>query len=362
MGLEVANYIADLNSSNPAAGDQKSEGDDHLRLIKLALKQTFPDLGARAWRVQSKAINYTAVAGDNMSVLAFTADATLALTAAATLGNGWMCLVVPDGAGIDVTVDPDGVETINGAATFVASKQDATLLLCDGSKFFALTVLANQAAELKVIMSSTTAEEFIYNILNQGTAETAPAIDDKVGIVDTSATAGKTLTLEVLMRVIGALTTETGIDLANDFLAFFDANVPAARKIAPASLVTALEATQANQEAGTATNRIVTPAVQHFHPSAAKYYVRFSSAGVISDDFNVTSITDNDVGDWTVNISDVFSAAGLHAPIASAQQSGGARIVTFGTIAAGSLVVKCWTDTGAAADPTAVIVAGFGDR
>ncbi|PSA77237.1 hypothetical protein, partial [Corynebacterium diphtheriae] len=41
MGLETGNYIADLNTANPAATDVKSQGDDHLRLIKTALKQSF---------------------------------------------------------------------------------------------------------------------------------------------------------------------------------------------------------------------------------------------------------------------------------------------------------------------------------
>ena len=35
-------YIDDLNSSNPAAGDNVSEGDDHIRGIKNVLKLTFP--------------------------------------------------------------------------------------------------------------------------------------------------------------------------------------------------------------------------------------------------------------------------------------------------------------------------------
>lgn len=40
MALETGNYIADLNAANPAPGDPKSQGDDHIRLIKLAALQT----------------------------------------------------------------------------------------------------------------------------------------------------------------------------------------------------------------------------------------------------------------------------------------------------------------------------------
>lgn len=43
MTVETATFVKDLNAANPAAGDPKSEGDDHLRLIKNALKTTLPD-------------------------------------------------------------------------------------------------------------------------------------------------------------------------------------------------------------------------------------------------------------------------------------------------------------------------------
>lgn len=43
MTIEVASYISDLNAANPAAGDAKSEGDDHIRLIKSVLQSTLPD-------------------------------------------------------------------------------------------------------------------------------------------------------------------------------------------------------------------------------------------------------------------------------------------------------------------------------
>ncbi|MFM6926991.1 MAG: tail fiber domain-containing protein [Bdellovibrio sp.] len=44
MGLESVTLIKDLNAANPAPGDNKAEGDDHLRNIKKALKNTFPNI------------------------------------------------------------------------------------------------------------------------------------------------------------------------------------------------------------------------------------------------------------------------------------------------------------------------------
>lgn len=44
MALETGTYISDLNASNPTEADVRSEGDDHLRLIKATLKATFPNV------------------------------------------------------------------------------------------------------------------------------------------------------------------------------------------------------------------------------------------------------------------------------------------------------------------------------
>jgi hypothetical protein len=44
MTIESATYISGLNATYPAAGDPKSEGDDHLRLIKSTVKATLPNV------------------------------------------------------------------------------------------------------------------------------------------------------------------------------------------------------------------------------------------------------------------------------------------------------------------------------
>ena len=42
--LTGTKYIDDLVATNPAAGDNVSEGDDHIRGIKNVLKTTFPNI------------------------------------------------------------------------------------------------------------------------------------------------------------------------------------------------------------------------------------------------------------------------------------------------------------------------------
>lgn len=44
MTVETANYIHQLDVANPRSDDLISEGDDHIRIIKTALRNTFPSI------------------------------------------------------------------------------------------------------------------------------------------------------------------------------------------------------------------------------------------------------------------------------------------------------------------------------
>jgi Pectate lyase superfamily protein len=59
MALESATYISGLNSLYPETGDAKTEGDDHLRLIKSTLLATFPNITGAVTPTHT-AINETA--------------------------------------------------------------------------------------------------------------------------------------------------------------------------------------------------------------------------------------------------------------------------------------------------------------
>ncbi|MGO7582603.1 hypothetical protein ACC689_10740 [Rhizobium ruizarguesonis] len=82
----------------------------------------------------AKSGDYTALASDDNAVHRFTAAATLTLTAASTLGANWHYCVIADGG--DVTIDPNGVETIDGAATLVLKDGYSVNIICSGVAFF----------------------------------------------------------------------------------------------------------------------------------------------------------------------------------------------------------------------------------
>lgn len=44
MTIEAAPYVSSLNANYPAIGDPKSEGDDHLRLLKSSIVASFPNI------------------------------------------------------------------------------------------------------------------------------------------------------------------------------------------------------------------------------------------------------------------------------------------------------------------------------
>ena len=48
MTIETATYTPQLDATYPASGDAKSEGDNHIRLLKSTIKATWPNLTATA--------------------------------------------------------------------------------------------------------------------------------------------------------------------------------------------------------------------------------------------------------------------------------------------------------------------------
>jgi len=88
----------------------------------------------------TKTTGYTLVSGDQGNLIDYTTGgATLAFTAAATLGAAWWCEIRNSSSG-DVTLDPSGAETIDGLATFVMYPGEHRRVFCTGTAFFSLVL------------------------------------------------------------------------------------------------------------------------------------------------------------------------------------------------------------------------------
>ena len=58
MTVETASYISQFDTTLPTASDPKSEGDNHLRLLKTVLKNQFPNFGTAAMNASHTELNY----------------------------------------------------------------------------------------------------------------------------------------------------------------------------------------------------------------------------------------------------------------------------------------------------------------
>lgn len=85
--------------------------------------------------VQSGSGTVIQTAADRNNLMRFTATTTYDLLPAATATNDFHVTVIADGG--NVTVDPNGAETINGAATLTVSDGSFATLFCSGTAWFA---------------------------------------------------------------------------------------------------------------------------------------------------------------------------------------------------------------------------------
>lgn len=82
--------------------------------------------------VEAKTWAYTVVAADRGKTLNCSGTWSLSLTAAATLGNGFMVALVNSGSGV-ITIDPSGAELVDGASTITLGAGLSVILVCTGA-------------------------------------------------------------------------------------------------------------------------------------------------------------------------------------------------------------------------------------
>ena len=133
-------------------------------------------------------------------------------------------------------------------------------------------------------------------------------------------------------------------------------------------------ASQAQQEAGSSTTVGTTPGRQQYHPSACKGWINFNGSGTIATrtSYNVTSITDNGTGDWTVTWDTDFSTAdyspgGMGGDTGTNHSANGLANVSLQcgasfSMTAGAVRINSQYQNGTAIDLTHVFIQAFGDQ
>lgn len=89
MGLETGSYISNLVATNPLSSDARSEGDDHIRLLKSVLKSTFPNINGAVNPTPTE-LNY--LVGVTSAIQTQLNALTSALAGKASMPAGTVCL------------------------------------------------------------------------------------------------------------------------------------------------------------------------------------------------------------------------------------------------------------------------------
>ncbi len=139
--------------------------------------------------------------------------------------------------------------------------------------------------------------------------------------------------------------------------------ITASAALTGATAAGAMLASQAEQETATATDKLVAPGTQHFHPSATKAWAKFAGAtGTVSVSYNVTSVVRDSVGDYTVTIANDFSSADYVVILNYLQDTAATlRFVKVRTQAAGTFTIKATDTAGTDADPDQIYFVCLGD-
>lgn len=145
----------------------------------------------------------------------------------------------------------------------------------------------------------------------------------------------------------------------------FDAAVTVTGAVSGSTATGSMVASQAEQETGTATNKLVTPGRQHFHPSAAKTWARVTNGGgtvTVASSFNVTSATDGGVGQVTINITTGFSSSSWAYSLAATEAGFNGATIQSLSQAAGSISIASYNSSATLTDTDEVHFIGFGDQ
>jgi microcystin-dependent protein len=119
VGLETGTFISDLVATNPPSGDQMAQGDDHIRLIKQVLRNTFP--------TATRALNFPIVSApqtSNFSVLSSADNTTFMVD---TTG-GTITAMLPSLVSTDAGWNCFFIKTNNGPSAIIIKPPSGSIL------------------------------------------------------------------------------------------------------------------------------------------------------------------------------------------------------------------------------------------
>ena len=151
-GFDALNAVGLITAASPTlTGDPKAPtaavGDNDTSIANTAFVQVATGNNRRAVVGAD-----TLILTDKGKLIDCSGAFTLAVTAAATLGDGWWCRVRNSGTG-NITIDPNGAETIDGVATGILYPSFVFMIQCTGTAF---NVIRLEGRRMEVFTSGTT--------------------------------------------------------------------------------------------------------------------------------------------------------------------------------------------------------------
>ena len=206
MGLESATYLNGLVNTNPGATDNVSQGDDHLRLIKSVLKNSFPSVDAAVNAIHTSA----SAPSTSISAGLIWFDTTNNLIKIRNEANdAWITLPISPVTSNTVDIDGGSIDgTAIGAASASTGKFSSVNIAGDGATVTGIKDEDDMASDSAVKLA--TQQSIKAYVDSQVTAQDLDVISDSGNIdidldsesftiaggegIDTSAT-GTTLTI-----------------------------------------------------------------------------------------------------------------------------------------------------------------------
>jgi hypothetical protein len=342
---QANNAAASASSASTSAGTATTQASNAAASASNALaSETAAAASAASINVRTindQAAGYTVAASDRNKLVKHTGTgATFALTAAATLGSGFEVVILHGGASGSLIIDPAGAETIDGSATISLTTGQAVTIVSTGTAWL-ITQARGFGAGAGTVTSVTGARG-----VRTGTGGAITATGEYWGDVPVSARTGaytlvaadrgalQTCTNTFTLGVTAAATLGAGwyclVRNTGTGTVTIDPNaseqVDGATTRALASgescvLVctgtafftvgySAALATQAQMETGTSTAVAVTPGVQRHHLLHPKAFGRITTNTTTALQYGsgIGTLTDNGVGDTTVNWTVAFSS------------------------------------------------------
>lgn len=209
MGVESATYISDLVSSAPGGTDLRSQGDDHIRLLKSVLQATILQ-GSRAWtlpRMTAKTANFSPASTDDEQIyLIDTTSGNVTVTLPAVPAIAWQARFIKTSSDVN-TVTISG--TVGGRSLPVLATQDDFYHVVGNGSAFYVGASVKNALILYSKIQNVTSARLLGNPTGIAAAPSEIALGANLSFAGSTLVATFTQVATTFLKYLGGLELST---------------------------------------------------------------------------------------------------------------------------------------------------------